>query len=308
MSRTIALTGASGFIGSRLLIRLTLAGWSVRALMRTPAKHNQHAAVEWVPGSLEDRASLARLLDGADAVVHCAGAVRGATRAEFTGANTEGVRRLASIAANVATPPVFVLISSLAAREPELSDYARSKKDGEAALASVAGAMPWVVLRPPVVYGPGDREVAPLFAWMSRGVVPMVAKGDRRFSLLYVDDLAEAVVQCLTGVTAAGRIFELHDGRPGGYAWHELVAEASRHFGRRIRRLSIPVGLLRGASTLNLAAARLFGYAPMLTPGKAREICHPDWVCDNGSITDATGWVPCIDFAQGLARTLPRGP
>lgn len=306
MSRTLALTGATGFIGGRLVARLTTAGWSVRALMRTPAKRVQHQAVEWVSGSLEDSASLERLLDGVDAVVHCAGAVRGANRADFLSANADGVGRLASIAAALSPSPFFVLISSLAAREPALSDYAGSKREGELTLAGVAGAMPWVALRPPVVYGPGDREVAPLFSWMSRGIAPVAADGAGRFSLLYVDDLAEAVVRCLASPAAAGRIFELHDGHCGGYQWHEFIAEVARHFRRRVRRLNISPNLLHAVSALNLTTARLLGYAPMLTPGKVREICHPNWVCDNGAITASTGWVPHVDLAQGLARTCPR--
>jgi len=157
-----------------------------------------------------------------------------------------------------------------------------------------------------VVYGPGDREVAPLFAWMARGLAPVPAGGGGRFSLLYVDDLAEAVASCLVSPAAHGRIFELHDGRDGGYQWHELIAEAGRHFDRRVRRLPIPVAALRGLSGLNLAAARLLGYAPMFTPGKVREICHPDWVCDNGAISHATGWEPRVRFAQGLSLACPR--
>lgn len=306
-SRTLALTGATGFIGGRLLAHLTTAGWSVRALMRTPAQRAQHEAVEWVPGSLEDSASLERLLDGVDAVVHCAGAVRGANRADFLAANADGVGRLASIAAARSPAPFFALISSLAAREPALSDYADSKREGELTLAGVAETMPWVALRPPVVYGPGDREVAPLFSWMSRGIAPVAADGTGRFSLLYVDDLCEAVIRCLDGPAGTeGRIFELHDGHAGGYQWHEVVAAAARHFQRRVRRLNIHPALLRAVAALNLTTARLCGYAPMLTPGKVREICHPDWVCDNGSITATTGWVPHVDLAQGLARAFPR--
>lgn len=306
MARTLALTGATGFIGRRLIIRLTAAGWAVRALQRTPGRPASHEAVEWVTGSLEDPVSLARLLDGVDAVVHCAGAVRGASLADFSGVNADGVARIASVAAGLERPPPFVLISSLAARRPELSHYARSKRDGELALESAAGAMPWVALRPPVVYGPGDREVAPLFVWMSRGIAPVPADGAGRFSLLYVDDLAEAVDGCLAHAAPGGRVFELHDGRQGGYAWSQVIGEAQRHFGRRVRRLNIPASALRALSGLNLAAARLLRYSPMLTPGKVREICHPDWVCDNGPVSDATGWEPRVRLAQGLSLTCPR--
>ncbi len=303
----IALTGATGFIGGRLAHHLCSAGWQVRVLVRPTANPASLAGLEVqrLRGDLEDRDSLQRLVADTYAVIHCAGAVRGITSAQFNRINVEGVARLARAA--VSQRPRFLLLSSLAAREPELSPYAASKQQGEQALAAEAGNMAWIALRPPAVYGPGDKELLPLFQWMGRGIAPVLGSAGARFSLLYVDDLAAAVLQWLHQPQPVSGIFELHDGHAGGYRWDEVIAIAAALRARRIRQVPIPVSLLRLLAGLNVSISRLGVSAPMLTPGKVRELRHPDWVCDNVAISRALGWMPQVELAEGLRRTLGWG-
>jgi nucleoside-diphosphate-sugar epimerase len=212
------------------------------------------------------------------------------------------VERLVRVAAEQQPLPRFLLISSLAAREPDLSPYAASKRRGERVLALEAGRMPWTVLRPPAIYGPGDRELLPLFRWMRRGIAPLPGPADARLSLLYVEDLAEAVAELLNCRYDQGAVFELHDGKDLGYTWSEVIDIATRLRARRIIRIPVPgLDLLARA---NLTAARILGYAPMLTPGKLRELRHRNWVCDNTALNSATGWTPRIPLEEGLRRTL----
>jgi len=261
--------------------------------------------VEWVQGSLEDTRALEVLVAGTHAVVHCAGTVRGTSRSDFDIVNARGAGLIAKAAADQASPPRFLLLSSLAAREPGLSHYAASKRGGEDAVRTAAADMRWTVLRPPAVFGPGDRELAPLFRCIAHGFAPVPAPASGRFSLIHVDDLASAVLRWLEVDTGHARTFELDDGRPGGYDWATVLPLAGRALGRKmpVRKIPIPVLLLRLAAWGNLGAARLLGYAPMLTPGKVREITHPDWVCDSHHFTDAIGWRPIIGLESGLART-----
>jgi nucleoside-diphosphate-sugar epimerase len=125
--------------------------------------------------------------------MHCAGKVRGVTQQQFNRINVEGTARLATVAAEQTHPPRFLALSSLAAREPQLSAYANIKKLGEEALASHAGNMLWTAFRPPAIYGPGDREMLPLFKAMAKGMAPMITPANTRFSLLYVQDLVAAM-------------------------------------------------------------------------------------------------------------------
>lgn len=310
MHGTLALTGATGFIGAAFLRKLTTAGWQVRALHRSAVPPQRPAApsgaVEWIRGSLEDMDSLRRLTRGAAAVVHCAGAIRGATAADFRGVNVEGVARLAQAAGGQRPLPRFLLVSSLAAREPRLSHYAASKRGGEDALRSGAAGMMWTVLRPPAVYGPGDRETLPLVRCMQRGFSPVLGGEGARFALLFVEDLAEAVARLLESEAWPRGPFEIHDGRAGGYAWRDVIQTVARILRKPVRQVNVPHGLLRVAASANLILARAFGYAPMLTPGKVRELTHPDWVCDDAPLRRATGWTPRFLLEAGMRRTLQR--
>jgi len=306
MSRTIALTGATGFIGSILTRRLLNAGCEVRALVRPTTRRNRHprSGLHWIEGNLEDRDSLRRLVQHADTIVHCAGAVRGNSQKQFNQINVEGVARLVHAAVEQHPLPRFLLISSLVAREPQLSPYAASKRQGEETLAADSGDMFWTVFRPSAVYGPGDREVLPLIRWISRGIAPMLGSKIARFSLLYVEDLADAV-QCW--VVHGGQnkdVFEIHDGHPQGYSMEDVIEAAGRLNPRRVLRLKLPLFFLKSVAVLNLATAKAVGYNAMLTPGKVRELRHPDWTCDNTKLIREIGWSPRITLDEGLRRTL----
>ena len=301
---TVALTGATGFIGRVLLRHLREQGFQVRALYRpsSPPPPNLADSVQWQAGDLADQDSLRALVAGADAIVHCAGAVRGTTLQQFKKVNTDGVARLLE-AATEQKVSRFLLISSLAAREPALSAYALSKKLGEDILWKHQGRISWDILRPPAVYGPGDREMQPLLQLIKRGIIPMIGSKDARFSLLYVDDLAAAVIQLLRSERAEkGRCFELHDGHPNGYSWQQIALIATQLNGKKPYCFQIPRLMMQILASANTALARLVGYQPMLTPGKVREIFHSDWVCDNNTISREIDWQPQVLFRDGMKR------
>jgi nucleoside-diphosphate-sugar epimerase len=155
-----------------------------------------------------------------------------------------------------------------------------------------------------VVYGPGDREILPLFKWMKRGITPIIGSNKSRISLLYVTDLAEAIVCWLNRGRRSRCVYELHDGHAGGYLWQDIIDAVSCLNERPIYRAKIPVSFLKLLTSLNVMAARVLGRAPMLTPGKVRELTHPNWVCDNTALNSDTGWTPKVSLEEGLRRTL----
>ena len=143
----------------------------------------------------------------------------------------------------------------------------------------------------------------PLLKMIKRGIIPVVGGKEGRFSLLYVDDLAEAVISLLQSDSVQqGQCFELHDGHPGGYTWQEIATIATHLNGKVPRCCSIPWILMQIAGLTNVSMARLFGYQPMLTPGKVRELFHSDWACDNTAITSAIDWQPQVLFQEGMKR------
>jgi nucleoside-diphosphate-sugar epimerase len=139
---------------------------------------------------------------------------------------------------------------------------------------------------------------------MARGIAFVIGSGDTRFSMLYVDDLAEAIRHWLLSDRFQEKVFELHDGHPNGYSWQDVIGTFERLGVKRIHSVHVPVAAVRVVAALNFIAARALGYEPMLTPAKLRELTHPNWVCENAAITRETGWTPHVSLEDGLRRTL----
>jgi nucleoside-diphosphate-sugar epimerase len=276
------------------------AGYPTRALIRPQSKRAGQLAgsVDTRIVDLADRDALADELDGVGALVYCAGSVRGARYEDFVAANITGLRNAAEALARQSEPPPLLLISSLAASQPQLSFYARSKAEGERVLAALPEHCTWTVLRPPPVYGPGDREVLPLFKAIRRGLAPITGPPGQRISLIHVTDLARAVVAWAAVPQAcAGKIFAIDDGTPNGYGWPDIIAAVRRG---PVLRLRVSLGLVDVLARLNAMTARAVGYAPMLTPGKVGELWHSPWLCDNAAFSAATGWSPNIRLSAGV--------
>ena len=288
---TLALTGATGFVGSHLLDLALAGGHRVRALTRRPQP--PVAGVEWVAGALDDEAALARLVAGADAVIHVAGVINAADAAGFEAGNVTGTAAL--LAASTAAPVNrFVHVSSLAAREPGLSLYGASKARSEA-LVEAAG-LPSAIVRPPAVYGPGDRETLELFRMARRGLVVLPPEG--RLSLIHVDDLARLLLAL--AVSDARLLVEPDDGRPGGWTHREFGQQLGAAVGRRVRTISAPRGLLKLAAR----ADRLVrGRNAKLTPDRADYFCHPDWTARPAHAAPRALWRAEVDTPAGLAAT-----
>ena len=305
MSEWVAVTGATGFIGRTICRLLHGEGWKLRALVRSESRAQalKGCVDEWVPGDLDNRASLQKLILNARAVVHCAGAVRGASQQAFDRVNVDGVRNIVNAIVSSVNAPRLLSLSSLAAREPCLSFYAASKRKGEQVLEQQARALDWIALRPPAVYGPGDRELLPLFRLMAKGIAPVLGNHDARFSMIYSQDIARAVQGWLLQDSCVSGVYSLHDGKQGGYSWSDVSATVSRLCQRSVREFAVPSVLLNVPARVNRRLAQWLGYAPMLTPEKLRELRHPDWVCDNNAIQQVLDWQPRVQLEEGLKRT-----
>jgi nucleoside-diphosphate-sugar epimerase len=288
----LAVTGGTGFVGSRLLDAAVADGHEVRALTRRPM--DARANVDWLRGALDDPAALAELATGADAVIHVAGVLTGRTAADFDKANVDGTQAMLD-AAKSAGVGRFVHVSSLAAREPQLSLYGASKARSEELVA--ASGLPFAIVRPPAVYGPGDKETLELFRMARLGVVLLPPKG--RLSLIHVDDLARLLLD-LAGSAPSGDTFEPDDGRPGGWTHKELAQALGTAVGRRGISLSVPSGLLR----LGAKADRLLrGNKAKLTSDRAAYFSHSDWVADLSRAPPPELWQAQIATMAGLAAT-----
>jgi nucleoside-diphosphate-sugar epimerase len=300
---TVAITGGTGFIGRHLIAALAASGQSLRLLARNPLKLAAGDRQRIVPGSLSDGEALARLVEQADTVIHCAGAISAPDRSAFALANIEGTRNLAAAAA-AAGVRRFVHLSSMAAREPALTDYAWSKAESEKALAAELPGSCHAILRPPVVYGPGDRATLPLIRQLLQPLVLLPVTPDQRVSLIFVTDLAAAIAAVAAAPACPSGPFELSDGMAGGYSWSDIVAAAARHSGRRPKVVFLPQPVSRLAAHAAGLAARLSGGPPILALDKLPELYHRDWVSRDSGLSAVTGWRPRVAFPEGLATTL----
>ncbi|MBU2340470.1 MAG: NAD(P)H-binding protein, partial [Alphaproteobacteria bacterium] len=214
---TIAVTGATGFVGQALLDAAARARVPLRALTRRP--QDKRDGVEWVQGGLSDRDALNELVAGARALIHVAGLTNTPDPRQFEQANVAGTSALLD-AARHAGAGRFIFVSSLSAREPALSAYGASKAHAEEHVT--ASGVDWTVVRPPAVYGPRDRDMFELFRSARLGVVPLPPRG--RTSLIHVDDLAECLLALAPGgENVSGACFEPDDGRGGGYGHDEMA-------------------------------------------------------------------------------------
>lgn len=240
-------------------------------------------------------ASLDRLCDGADAVVHVAGVINAPDREGFHNGNVGGTANVLA-SARKAGVRRFVHVSSLSAREPELSHYGASKAHSEDLVR--ASGLDWAIVRPPAVYGPGDRETLELFRMAKRGLVILPPEG--RLSLIHVDDLARLLIVLASSSEVAGLVIEPDDAHPRGYSHRQFASLLGSAFGRNVRTISAPAGIIRAAARID----RLIrGKRAKLTPDRASYFCHPDWVVRTDLAARPSLWSPRIEARKGISDT-----
>jgi len=292
-SLKLAITGATGFVGGRLLEQGLAAGHEVRALTRRPQQTRE--GLSWIAGSLDDQASLDLLAEGADAMIHVAGVINAPDPAGFEAANVMGTSAVLA-AAEHSQIKRFVHVSSLSAREPKLSAYGASKAGSEALVA--ASSLPHAIIRPPAVYGPGDKETFELFRMARRGIVLLPPEG--RLSLIHVDDLARLLLALADPAAPAGLLVEPDDGRHGGWSH----AEFGRALGKALGRTVVTVSVSRPILDLFAKVDRwVRGPKAKLTADRVAYFCHPDWMVDPGRGAPEALWRPEIETEAGLAET-----
>ena len=294
-AKVVALTGSTGFIGSHILKLLLTNNVHIKVLVRNPHKISvRHTNIEIISGDLHDRSSLIKLTSNVDAVIHCAGRVKGASSSVFANDNIEGTKNILS-ASEENNVSRFILISSLSAREPSISDYAQSKYASEVALKQ-SHIEQWTIIRPPAIYGPGDTELKPIFDWMKRGILWVPGSRKQQFSLLHVADLSQLIIDQLNSSNLSRRTLEPDDGHL--YNWQKIQQICANFFNKNITMLHLPSSLLSLVAHLNVLLSKPLNYSPMLTPGKVRELLHDDWASQ--STTAIANWSPKVDLKKGL--------
>ena len=308
------VTGATGFVGSHLVEALHRRGDEVTALVRSPAKAGalEPMGVRLVAGDLDDRDALARAVEGQDVVFHVAGLVAARNQDEFMRCNRDGTAHLLAAGAAAAISR-FVLVSSMAAGGPAspgrpltgteparpVTAYGRSKLAAEATVT--AGRVPWVILRPPTVYGPRDREVLKVFRMARLGVAPLFGDGSQQLSAVHGADLAQALVAAGTAAATCARVY--YPCHPEIATSADFVRAIGSAMGRTLSLIPIPAPVARGLLAVTEMTARIAGQTTILTRDKANEFFQEAWTGDPAPFTRDAGWQATYDLREGLAHT-----
>lgn len=298
--QVIALTGATGFLGGHVVDALTAAGHTVRALTRRPQEDRD--GVTWVAGALDDAESLAALNTGADILVHVAGLTKALDRDTFFDVNVGGSKRLFEAAKEAGVAHV-IHISSLAAREPRLSHYGASKAGTEMLLTARKWPFSWTIVRPPAIYGPGDKEILKLLKATKFGLLPAPGSVKNRFSMIHAADLAAAVA-ALTDRSGKQAILEVDDARTGGYTIKDVAAALPADSSRSMRYIPVPYPVMATLGAVNDLIALATRRPAMLTLSTARYLCYPDWTVKEARRLKHAEWTPQFDLKSGLQDTI----
>ncbi|MGW8374812.1 NAD(P)-dependent oxidoreductase [Streptomyces sp. ODS28] len=337
----VLVTGATGFVGSHLVRRLAQGGHQVGVLVRDPARLAADAPVDRVVrGDVASGAGLAEAVRDVECVFHLAAAVKAPSPAGYEQVNGQGTRRLLGALRHLPASPRLVYCSSLAAAGPSLdgrpraecappapvSHYGRSKLSGELALRAAAGWLDAVIVRPPIVYGPGDREFVPaLRSMVAAGLLLTCGRGPRRYSLVHVGDLCRALhaagegTERLEGTRAgagagtgaargdhasAGRgVYQVSDGEV--HTYEGIGRELAHALGRRApRTLPVPPALAQAAAWAGESAARALGRTTMLNRDKLREARQQDWTLAIDRAVRELRFTPLTGLREGLAGVL----
>lgn len=293
---TLAITGATGFVGSAVLNEALAQGHQVRALARR--EQAERAGVTWVRGDLNDAEALAALVAGADAVIHVAGLTNTPDPAQFEVANVTGTANVLAAMAEAGVKRL-VFVSSLSARMPALSAYGASKAKAEALVE--ASKLDWTTVRPPGVYGPRDVDYLEMFRTAKLGFVPLPPGGAS--SIIHADDLARLLVVLAASNAAATKkqTYEPDDGREGGWSHKELAAAIGRAVGRsRVFAPHLPRAVLEAAAAADRIAR---GDRAKLTADRVGYLAHPNWVARFDRKPPPGLWQPTITGEEGLKAT-----
>ncbi|MEX0602775.1 MAG: NAD-dependent epimerase/dehydratase family protein [Bacteroidota bacterium] len=317
--RKVCVTGGTGFIGSHAVETLLRRGYSVRCLVRP-----DRATLGWLEGlpveivrvSLHDQASLVRMLDSSDVVVHIAGVTKAKNRKEFFRDNVLATRNLLEAAVQSGTIGKFVFISSLTAAGPSpdgipldetapcrpITSYGASKLEAERLCLSYADRLQIVVLRLPAVYGPRDHDILQMFRMVKMGFAPIMGPREKTLSLAYVTDVAEAIAVALASPHTAGKLYYVSDPEP--YTYLHLVDLSARLLNTRVTRVPVPSPVIFALAALVQFGNILVNRASVLNIDKVRDLITPAWTCNPSRIYRDLGFQTAVRAEEGLRITL----
>jgi nucleoside-diphosphate-sugar epimerase len=316
----VLVTGATGFIGSHLIERLIAEGAHVRCLVRPVSSRGRRylppSGASPVLGNLVTGSGLGSAVEGVDVIFHLAGVTKALRSEDYYSGNAQATANLLRACERSYARPRIVHVSSLAAAGPSpdghllaedetpapVSHYGRSKLAAEQEVRRSTLFPRATIVRPPVVYGPRDRDVFQAFQAVARGLMLRIGQGESWFSFIHVWDLVDGLLAVSASSAAQGRTYYLANPKPIG--WAEFADVAARIMMRRARVVNVPLPLAWGVGAASDAVARLLRRPNILSVEKVREARYRHWVCDPARAAAEFGFHPELSFREGAASTL----
>lgn len=318
-SRTVLVTGATGFVGINLVHALLEKGYKVACLVRNRSNTRilQNLPVQLLQGDLHNLSAIQTLGASLHTVYHAAGAIKAPDRNRFFQINQAGTRNLLEILAKT-NPGLnrFIYISSLAAAGPSAVNHLRTEDEtsspiswyGESKLAAENEVLQFknrfatTILRPSAVYGPYDKEIFLIFRMIKFGGLITPGRHVRQFSLIHVSDLVNAMIKTGESTDPTGGIY--HISRPEIYLWDDVGQAIARELGKSFHRISLPEWMAKSAGVAGDFWTRLTKRTASINSQKVRELLEPSWLCDSTRAQKQLGFNPTIDLESGIRSTI----
>jgi nucleoside-diphosphate-sugar epimerase len=311
---SILVTGGTGFVGQHLIAALLAENRRVCVLVRDSAKLEASALKDSVSTLRGDLFACEPFAEDIDTVFHLAAVTKAASPEEFTRVNVDGTRSLMEKLRPLKKLRRLVLLSSLAAAGPNrgaealreempaepISRYGRSKLAQEEVVAAFC-PVPYVIIRAPIVFGPGDLDMLDALRIVARGIVPLLGRVERRYSVIYVKDLARAMI---AAAAATGRNEMYYVANDEAVEWRAYMEMAARLLGRRARTIMVPTALGRVLAELSEARGRALGKRTIFNRDKFAEMRFPVWVCSAAKIEAQLHFQPRFPLAAAMGETI----
>jgi len=319
LSPKALVTGANGFVGSHLVEHLLSRGYEVICLARKTSDLTFLAGLklEFRYGDITDINSIKEALKGVDSVFHLAGLTRARTKEEYFRVNALGTKNLISACSGI-NPRIkrFIYVSSQAASGPcrdfqalnenaecrPVTDYGKSKLEGEKEVLSFMDKIPITIIRPPAVYGPRDKDILFFFKMVNKGIIPLFGFRESYLSLVYVKDLAHGIILSAENKNGVGKTYFMADEK--FYSWSEAGETVKKVLGVKAFKLRIPKFLLFTFATFSEMIAKLKAESALVNLQKAREISSRYWLCDISKAKDELGFSTEYDLERGAEETV----
>jgi dihydroflavonol-4-reductase len=313
------VTGANGFVGSHLVEGLLSRGYQVTCLVRKTSNLRWLSGlnVKYAYGDISEKESLKNVLKEIDYVFHLAGLTKAKNREEYLKANYQGTKNLIEVCIDD-NPQLkrFVYVSSQAAVGPgnderpldetapcnPITDYGRSKLEGETIILQYLSKVAVTIIRPPAVYGPRDSDILGFFKVANKGLKTLFGRGESYMSLCYVEDLVEGIILGAESPKAIGQVYFIADDQV--YSWREAFRIISKILDKKTITLRIPKAFLFVAAFVSQSAFRVLGKPAAFNVQKVRELTHRYWLCDVSKAKRQLGFSPRYKLEQGARKTV----